>query len=58
MWSSCWITRRLFENTAADIIGHDKPTMDYGLDSGGTSLEMKWAETKKYRTPVLFIVET
>lgn len=29
------------ENIAADIIGHDKPTMTYGLYSGGASLEVK-----------------
>jgi len=29
------------EGIAADILGHDKPTMSYGLYSGGTSLEQK-----------------
>lgn len=29
------------ENVAADIVGHDKPTMTYGLYSGGASLEVK-----------------
>lgn len=29
------------ENIAADIIGHDKPTMTYGLYSGGATLEVK-----------------
>lgn len=29
------------EGVAADIIGHDKPTMTYGLYSGGASLETK-----------------
>lgn len=29
------------ENVAADIIGHDKPTMTYGLYSGGASLATK-----------------
>lgn len=29
------------ENVAADIVGHDKPTMTYGLYSGGSSLEVK-----------------
>ena len=29
------------ENVAADILGHDKPTMTYGLYSGGTSLATK-----------------
>jgi hypothetical protein len=27
------------ENVAADIIGHDKPTMTYGLYSGGNSFK-------------------
>jgi hypothetical protein len=31
------------ENVAADIIGHDKPTMTYGLYSGGNSLKVKQA---------------
>ena len=29
------------ENVAADIIGHEKPTMTYGLYSGGASLKVK-----------------
>jgi len=29
------------ENVSADILGHDKPTMTYGLYSGGASLEVK-----------------
>ena len=29
------------EGVAADILGHDKPTMTYGVYSGGTSLEQK-----------------
>ena len=29
------------ENVAADIVGHDKPTMTYGLYSGGASLAVK-----------------
>lgn len=32
---------------AADILGHEKPTMTYGLYSGGTSLEMKPAAIEK-----------
>lgn len=40
MWSSCWITQR-GKGVAADIIGHDKPTMTYGLYSGGASLEVE-----------------
>ncbi|WP_207462274.1 tyrosine-type recombinase/integrase [Azospirillum sp. SYSU D00513] len=29
------------ENVSADILGHDKPTMTYGLYSGGTSIDTK-----------------
>ena len=29
------------ENMAADIIGHDKPNMTYGIYSGGASLKTK-----------------
>ena len=29
------------ENVSADILGHDKPTMTYGLYSGGVSLDRK-----------------
>ena len=29
------------ENIAADIIGHDKPNMTYGIYSGGASLKTK-----------------
>ena len=29
------------EGIAADILGHDKPTMSYGVYSGGTSMEQK-----------------
>ena len=29
------------ENIAADIVGHEKQTMTYGLYSGGSSLEQK-----------------
>ncbi len=29
------------ENVAADIVGHEKPTMTYGLYSGGNELEVK-----------------
>ena len=31
------------ENITADIIGHEKPRMTYGLYSGGTNLEVKRA---------------
>lgn len=39
------------ENVAADIIGHDKPTMTYGLYSGGTSLETKRQALEKIGYP-------
>ncbi|MCH8112248.1 MAG: tyrosine-type recombinase/integrase [Proteobacteria bacterium] len=29
------------ENVSADILGHEKTTMTYGLYSGGVSLEVK-----------------
>jgi integrase len=29
------------ENISADIVGHEKPRMTYGLYSGGTNLEVK-----------------
>ena len=29
------------EGTAADILGHEKETMTYGLYSGGTSVQQK-----------------
>ncbi len=29
------------ENVVADIVGHEKPTMTYGLYSGGATLETK-----------------
>lgn len=35
------------ENVAADIVGHDKPTMTYGLYSGGTILEVKRTAIEK-----------
>ena len=38
---------RVAENVAADIIGHDKPTMTYGLYSGGNSLKIKRAAIEK-----------
>jgi len=39
------------ENVAAEILGHDKPTMTYGLYSGGLSLETKAAAIKKLAYP-------
>src|SRR5260370_8158722 len=47
------------ENVAADIIGHDKPTMTYGLYSGGNSLAMTQAAmpnslrwNRRWKTPM------
>jgi integrase len=39
------------ENVAADILGHDKPTMTYGLYSGGASLAVKREALKKIAYP-------
>jgi len=39
------------EHVAADIIGHDKPTMTYGLYSGGSSLEIKRNALEKIDYP-------
>jgi integrase len=39
----------VIENVAADIIGHDKPTMTYGLYSGGNSLAVKQAAIEELR---------
>lgn len=39
------------EGVAADIIGHDKDTMTYGLYSGGASLETKRVALEKVRYP-------
>lgn len=41
------------ENVAADIIGHDKPTMTYGLYSGGGSLATKRAALERIGYPAL-----
>jgi integrase len=35
------------ESVAADILGHDKPTMSYGLYSGGSSMTQKRAAIEK-----------
>lgn len=42
------------ENIAADIVGHDKATMTYGLYSGGTSTQQKFDAVKaiKYKKNV------
>lgn len=39
------------ENVAADIVGHEKPTMTYGLYSGGNELEIKRAAIEKLAYP-------
>lgn len=39
------------ENVAADILGHEKPTMTYGLYSGGTSLDVKAKAIAALRYP-------
>ncbi len=40
------------ENVAAEILGHDKPTMTYGLYSGGLSLEVKAAAIERLVYPL------
>ena len=37
------------ENIAADIVGHDKATMTYGLYSGGTSTQQKFDAVKSIK---------
>lgn len=39
------------ENVAADILGHEKPTMTYGLYSGGASLALKRDAIQKIEYP-------
>ena len=43
---------RVPEGVAADIIGHDKPTMTYGLYSGGASMKTKREAIEKLRYPL------
>jgi len=40
------------ENVAADIVGHEKPRITYGLYSGGTSLEVKREAIEKLSYPL------
>ena len=40
---------RIPEGVAADIVGHDKKTITYGLYSGGTSARIKLNSLKKVR---------
>ena len=37
------------KNVTADIVGHDKPRITYGLYSGGASLEVKRVALAKLR---------
>jgi integrase len=39
------------ENAAADILGHEKPRITYGLYSGGTSLALKQEAIEKPNYP-------
>ena len=39
------------ENLAADIVGHDKPRITYGLYSGGASVAVKAAAVEKVKYP-------
>ena len=39
------------ENVVADIVGHEKATMTYGLYSGGTSIDLKSDALSKLRYP-------
>jgi len=41
------------ENVAADILGHDKPTMTYGTYSGGTSFPIKQKALEELQFPQL-----
>jgi len=40
------------ESTSAAVVGHDIPTMTYGLYSGGPSLEVKAKAVETIRYPV------
>lgn len=40
------------ENLAADIVGHEKPRITYGLYSGGASLATKAAALELVRYPL------
>ena len=41
------------ENITADIVGHEKPTITYGLYSGGASIEIMAEAIEKLRYPDL-----
>ena len=40
------------ESVSADILGHDMPSMTYGLYSGGATLETKTEAIEKIRYPL------
>jgi integrase len=40
------------ENTAADIVGHEKPRITYGLYSGGATLDVKREALEKLAYPI------
>ena len=42
----------VLENVSADIVGHEKPRITYGLYSGGASLEVKRAALERPRYAV------
>ena len=41
----------VLENVSADILGHEKPTMTYGVYSGGASLAQKRESIEKLAYP-------
>lgn len=43
----------VLEGVAADILGHEKQTMTYGLYSGGSSLKQKREAVRKLRYPAV-----
>ena len=43
------------ENLAADIVGHEKPRITYGLYSGGASVAMKAAAVEKVKYPARMV---
>lgn len=42
----------VLEGVAADILGHDKNTITYGLYSGGSSVEQKRDAVNKLKYPM------
>lgn len=42
----------VLENVAADLLGHEKPRITYGLYSGGASMEVKRAAIEKLVYPL------